>query len=135
MEGSNRLAINASRNSLVSIECCHSKCPTGTNILNLRSDLRGLNLVAVSVAAMSLVDRLCPGTYNQQRLALAGCNRYCPLVQRLGHLPLEQAIGGRIPGGQPTFFSRLLSRSSPTNLPIVVPHPLSSLFYFGDVST
>ena len=26
---------------------------------------------------------------------------YCPLVQRLGHLPLEQAIGVRIPGGQP----------------------------------
>jgi hypothetical protein len=27
----------------------------------------------------------------------------CPLVQRLGHLPLEQAIGVRIPGGQPTL--------------------------------
>ncbi len=28
----------------------------------------------------------------------------CPLVQRLGHLPLEQAIGVRIPGGQPTSW-------------------------------
>ena len=27
--------------------------------------------------------------------------KYCPLVQRLGHLPLEQVIGVRIPGGQP----------------------------------
>ena len=28
----------------------------------------------------------------------------CPLVQRLGHLPLEQVIGVRIPGGQPKLF-------------------------------
>ena len=31
---------------------------------------------------------------------------YCPLVQRLGHLPLEQAIGVRIPGGQPNSSQR-----------------------------
>jgi hypothetical protein len=35
----------------------------------------------------------------------------CPLVQRLGHLPLEQVIGVRIPGGQPSTarFARLVN--------------------------
>src|ERR1700680_331189 len=32
-----------------------------------------------------------------------GAGPRCPLVQRLGHLPLEQVIGVRIPGGQPSL--------------------------------
>src|SRR3979490_2188133 len=37
-----------------------------------------------------------------------GCERWlrpgnCPLVQRLGHLPLEQVIGVRSAGGQPNI--------------------------------
>jgi hypothetical protein len=34
----------------------------------------------------------------------------CPLVQRLGHLPLEQVIGVRIPGGQPKYFPNAIKR-------------------------
>ena len=35
------------------------------------------------------------------------CSSACPLVQRLGHLPLEQVIGVRIPGGQPNIIQCL----------------------------
>jgi hypothetical protein len=49
-----------------------------------------------------------------QAAKTAGLFPNCPLVQRLGHLPLEQVIGVRIPGGQPNrfkhaFFLQLIS--------------------------
>jgi hypothetical protein len=48
----------------------------------------------------------------------------CPLVQRLGHLPLEQVIGVRIPGGQPKF---LLYSCGYSEVPHLRPCPILSL--------
>src|SRR6266403_6068672 len=51
-------------------------------------------------------------TAGREVLFEASAYASCPLVQRLGHLPLEQVIGVRIPGGQPDFLTSLPERHS-----------------------
>ena len=55
----------------------------------------------------------------QHGCRIAAFRAYCPLVQRLGQLPLEQHIGVRIPGGQPRIQLHSLRFSAFLDVPLL----------------
>ena len=54
--------------------------------------------------AFAKVDPCFDSTYNQKQVVASNFgSRVLPPRSMVGHLPLEQVIGVRIPGGQPKF--------------------------------
>src|SRR5579872_1275907 len=85
-------------------ESIESGSPESSKAFVPRHSLRCASRAWARPDLSSLTGRLSGTTIKGHR-----SSQNCPLVQRLGHLPLEQAIGVRIPGGQPNLLGRATS--------------------------